>query len=61
MVPRAKQTFRRTDLMRTIKAARDAGLTVSEVRISPGGEITLHTDATSAEPVNEAADEWKVA
>jgi hypothetical protein len=57
-MPRAKQTFRRTDLMRTIKAARDAGLVVSEVRISPGGEITLHTDAT--EPVNKLADEPEV-
>jgi hypothetical protein len=46
--------------MRTIKAARDAGLTVSEVRISPRGEIVLHTDATGTEPVNKLADESEV-
>ena len=41
---RERLTFRQRDLARAIRAAKQAGLTVSEVKISRDGEIVLVTD-----------------
>jgi hypothetical protein len=54
---KGKQNFRRTDLMRAIKAARDAGLGVSGVRINKEGQIEVVAgplvDSTASESANE--------
>jgi len=42
-MPKARQSSRRTDIMRAIKAVKDSGLSVSMVRISPQGQIEIET------------------
>jgi hypothetical protein len=42
-MPRERLTFRQRDVSAAIKAIRQAGLTVVEVKISPAGEIVLST------------------
>jgi hypothetical protein len=46
--------FRRTDIMRAIKAVRDAGLSISSVRIGAQGEIEL--DTAKGQPQDSASD-----
>ena len=43
-MPRDRLTFRQRDVSAAIKAIRQAGLTVVEVKISPVGEIVLSTN-----------------
>jgi hypothetical protein len=57
-MPRNKQIFRRTDLTRAIKAVRDAGLSVSAVRISPQGAIEVETVAPQVQDSEDSLDNW---
>ena len=43
-MPRDRLTFRQRDVSAAIRAAAKAGLTISEVKISPDGEIVLVTN-----------------
>ena len=43
-MPRDRLTFRQRDVSAAIKAIRQAGLTVVEVKIGPEGEIVLSTN-----------------
>jgi hypothetical protein len=47
-MPRVKLTFRQRDVAAAIRAARQAGLNVTKVKISPAGEIEI---ITTADPV----------
>ena len=55
---KARQTFRRDVVMRAIKAVRDAGLSVSAVRISPRGEIEVETAKAQAQDSTGDLDHW---
>jgi hypothetical protein len=57
-MPRNKQIFRRTDLTRAIKAVRDAGLSVSAVRISPQGQIEIETAKAQAQDSVTDLERW---
>jgi hypothetical protein len=47
-MPRERLTFRERDVRAAIKAARQAGLSVVEVKISRDGEIAIITDDQAA-------------
>jgi hypothetical protein len=56
---KGKQRFLRTDLMRAIKAARDAGLDVSKSRISSQGEIEIEAGPPTAPDISPSElDRW---
>jgi hypothetical protein len=55
---KGRQAFRRTDLLRAIRAVRDAGLPVSAVRISPQGEIEVETAKIQAQDSASDLDRW---
>jgi hypothetical protein len=50
--------FRPAALKRAIKAAQDAGLTVSGFRINPQGEIYVETVAPQAQDSRSDLDTW---
>jgi hypothetical protein len=61
---KGKQRVLRTDMimMRCNRAAQDLGLTLDRVEIGNDGKIVLVlAKPAAAEPVADAADEWKVA
>ena len=62
-MPRAKTTYKSVDLTNAIKAARAAGLTISQTQIAPDGTITLvHTGPGNALPELSPDDqlaEWQ--
>jgi hypothetical protein len=56
---KGKQRFLRTDLMRAIKVAKDAGLGVSKFRISTQGEIEIEASPpTASDPSPRELDRW---
>jgi hypothetical protein len=57
-MPKARQFFRRTDVVRAIKAVTEAGLTVSTVRISPQGQIEVETLKAQAQDSGTDLDKW---
>jgi hypothetical protein len=56
-MPRRPCTFKQRDVMRAIKAAVKAGLSIGLVRISPQGQIELETGQPRAQDFN-SLDEW---
>jgi hypothetical protein len=50
--------FRPKHLTRAVKAIRDAGLTVSRVRISPHGEIEVETAKAQAQDSASDLERW---
>jgi hypothetical protein len=59
-VSRGNQRFRKTEMARALVAAQEAGLNVRGFKINSAGEIEVETGPPMA-PVENAADEWKVA
>jgi len=57
-MPKARQTFRRTDVMRGVKAVIDSGLSVSMVRISPQGQIEIETGTTQVQDSTTDLERW---
>jgi hypothetical protein len=57
-MPKARQIFRRADVMRALRAVRDAGLPVSAVRISPQGEIEVETAKMQAQDSATDLERW---
>ena len=57
---RTPATFKQTDLVRAVKGARAAGLTVSRTEIRPDGSIVLvhESDGQEAESVDEL-ETWR--
>ena len=53
---RAPSTFRQRDVTAAIKAARDAGIAVAQVKIQKDGTITI-ISGVSAEP-SPLVNEW---
>ena len=57
-MPKDRQTFRRREVTRAIRAVRDAGLSVLAVRISPQGEIEVETAKAQAQDSTSDLDHW---
>jgi hypothetical protein len=55
---KGRQIFRRRDVLRAIRAVKDAGLGISGVRISPQGEIQVETAATRAQDSASDLERW---
>ena len=55
-----RQLFRRTDIMRGIRAVIDSGLSVSMVRISPQGQIEIETAKAQAQDSVTDLERWLV-
>jgi len=55
---KSRQTFRRSEVMRAIKAVTDAGLFVSAVRINPQGQIEVETAKGLAQDSKSDLDVW---
>ncbi len=53
-----RQTFRQADITRAIKAAKDAGMTVTRCEIGADGSIVL-SDAPVAPSAEDAFATWK--
>jgi hypothetical protein len=53
-MPRARLSFRKAEVKRAVAAARQAGLNVAKVKISPAGDIEIVTteDPSAAAPKN---------
>jgi hypothetical protein len=58
-MPRGKSMFRKTDMVRAIKAAVAGGIAISRIEIEPGGKIVLQSaiDAKVSER-NQERNEW---
>jgi len=50
--------FRPKNITRAVKAVRDAGLTVSGVRISPQGEIDIETGGPTPHDSAKDLERW---
>lgn len=58
-MPRRPSNFRQSDVERAVKGARNAGLTVVAVEMTPDGTIRI-VGADHAEQVNDSPfDNWK--
>ena len=57
-MPKARQTFRRIEIMRGIKAVIDSGLSVSMVRISPQGQIEIETGGAQVQDSTTDLERW---
>lgn len=57
-MPKSRYIFRRTDLMRAIKAAHDFGLGVCKIRINPQGEIEVEAGAPPAQDLGDDLERW---
>jgi hypothetical protein len=55
---KSRQIFRGTDVVRAIKAVRDAGLPVSRVRINPQGDIELETSGLQTQDSGADLERW---
>jgi hypothetical protein len=55
---KSRQAFRRTDVVRAIKAVRDAGLPVSRVRINPHGVIEVETSGLQTQDSTADLERW---
>ncbi|QSR15650.1 hypothetical protein CA833_00250 [Novosphingobium sp. KA1] len=55
---RAPSAFRQTDVVRAVKAARSADMTVSGVEIAPDGTIRILTTALPEAPASPF-DKWR--
>jgi hypothetical protein len=60
---RGSNSFRRNDVMRAMKAARDAGLDPEtlEIAIGADGAVTLRVRGKGAPPDHAGAMEWREA
>ena len=52
--------FRQTDLVRALRGADKAGMSVSRIEIDPTGKIVMVMASPSAEPQEGTANEWDV-
>ena len=56
---RRPSTFRQTDVVRAVKAAQAAGLTIGKVEVAPDGTIrVIIADAVESVPATPF-DQWK--
>jgi hypothetical protein len=55
---RKGQTFRKTDLARALRAAKDAGIPIGGFEISKEGSIRIMTPNTPLAAPDDAANEW---
>jgi hypothetical protein len=55
---RGRQTFRRNDLMRAIKAALAAGVDIARPEIEPTGKIVIVIAKSGPSPA-ETVNEWE--
>lgn len=55
---RSNARFRQSDIMRAVKAARNAGLTIAQTEIASDGSIRLH-HAEQAPEAHDAYEKWK--
>jgi hypothetical protein len=59
-MPRVPPNFRRSDLQRAIRAARDAGVPVERIEVGKDGGFALHTGKLVIDNVENAAkQQWQ--
>jgi hypothetical protein len=59
-MPRRPSAFTQTDVARAVKGAREAGLVVGTVEVTPDGTIRVTVGADHREPANDLPfDSWK--
>lgn len=51
-------TLRKSDIDRSLKAVRDAGLQVVRVEIQPGASFVIHTNEAQIDP-DSPLDAWR--
>jgi hypothetical protein len=53
-----RSTFRQSDLLRALKAALEAGLSVTQFEIKSDGSISVLTSTSTGEIVSTPLDQW---
>jgi hypothetical protein len=57
-VPRTPPNFRRSDLQRAIRGAREEGLEIDRIEVNQAGGFTLHPKLESANVEDTEAEDW---
>jgi hypothetical protein len=57
-MPRVSPNFRRSDLQRAIRGAREEGLAIDRIEVSQDGGFTLHPKLEIANVEDTEAEDW---
>jgi hypothetical protein len=57
-VPHRPVNFRRSDLQRAIRGAREAGLDIDRIEVNPNGGFSIHPKLEIANVEDTEAEDW---